>query len=905
MKQPLAILVSSIVLASAAQADVIFSEYIEGSSNNKALELYNSGSEAADLSEYTIELYTNGNSDGAGSTKTLSGTLSAGAYFVIANSSADSTLAALADLTSSVTNFNGNDVLLLKQNDTVVDRIGQLGNNEYFAQDVTLVRNSDITSGDSDYESAFDTSEEWTEYDQDTFDYLGNGDGGDGDGDGDGDTNDSTAEIDTPPEYAAELTIMQVQGDGDSSPYITSGYETEDNYKVTGIVTGIQTDTSDTILSKGFFIQDASGDDDETTSDGVYVYYSDTDELGLSIGDEVSVYGPIKEYYTLTELAPVYVELTGNTGNIEPTALRILESDEDFEDTLERHEGMYVLLDEEADMHITRTFSFDYVTRENSGYTEYRDNMVVAHGDWNINPNQNFGPGSEGAIAQSENNALNRLYVESMTEGESGAIPWYSTFQDDTDLDGSADEYLRVGAVVDGMTGFIGYDYSEYRFYVEKELDLNSENFIYAYGYDRTEEPQLLDGDLRVATFNVLNYFNSAIGGNANPANDNRGADNTDDFNTQTAKIISAIIAIDADIVGLMEIENNGFDEYSAISVLVDALNQELEEDDQYSFVAPEGYDYIGTDAITNAIIYRASTVSLDDVIVIEMPEQHAPAVTSSTGTVEEDGDNYQRDALTPTFTHIDSGEQLTISVNHLKSNGSTCYDDFDSSGELTDDDLQGNCEALRVSGAYHLAEQLSDMDGYKLIIGDLNSYGNEDAIMLLTNQDNAAEGYEIDAAAYTYISGEDGEVLHGEDGAVLTESYGYLNLIELFDAGYYSYSYNDELGTLDYILGSADIEDIVIDAMHWNINAGESDLFEYDYSYGDVQTYEDAYRSSDHDPAIVVLEFNSDSSTGGETTDDEDEEDDEDTSAGSFDPFTLMGMLSLLAIGAVRRRKL
>jgi predicted extracellular nuclease len=897
------------MLTSVTQADVIFSEYIEGSGYNKALELYNSGSESVDLSEYTIELYSNG-SYTAGATETLSGSLAAGEYYVIAYDSddpddTDTAITSIANITSSVTNFNGDDVLLLKQNDTVTDRIGQLGTEEDFAVDVTLVRKGTITSGDSDYEAEFTVSDEWIEYDKDTFDYLGNGDGSDG----------STAETDleTAPDYAEELTIMQVQGSGDYSPYIDSDtysgeIYSDDYYKVTGIVTGIQDDSSDAVLEdKGFFIQDETGDDDETTSDGIYVFYDDVADLDLSIGDEVSVYGSVKENYSMTGLAPVYVELTGNTGSIEVTPLRSADSDEDFEETLERYEGMYVLLDEEADMLITRTFSYDY--------DGSRDNMVVSHGDWNVNPNQYNSPGSEDAVTQSENNALNRLFIESMNEAEDG-IPWYSTFQDDTDLDGSADEYLRVGAVVDGMTGFIGYSYYEYRFYVEKGLDLNSENFIYASGYDRTEEPELLDGDLRIATFNVLNYFNSEVGGNANPTGENRGAETTDDFNTQTAKIVSAITAIDADIVGLMEIENNGFDEYSAVSVLVDALNEELEEDDQYSYVAPDGYDYIGTDSITNAIIYRASTVSLDEVTVIEMPEQHAPAIYSDEDSddILEDGDNYQRDALTPTFTHIDSGEQITVSVNHLKSKGSSCYDDFDSTGEETDEDLQGYCEALRVSGAYYLAEQLNDMDGYKLIIGDLNSYGSEDPILLLTNQDNAAEGYEINAAAYTYIGGEDGEVLHGEDGAVLTESYGYLNLVELFDAGAYSYSYDDEVGTLDYILGSADIEDVVVDAMYWNINAGESNLFEYDYSYGDVTIYEDAYRSSDHDPAIVVLDFDHDESTDDgstddgstdDSTDDESSDEDDDTSAGSFDPFTLLGMLSLLGFGIRRRRNL
>ena len=138
------ILTTVALLGSSAFSDVIFSEYIEGSSNNKALELTNTGSSAVDLSSYSIELYSNG-----GLTPqyqvSLSGLLDSNKTYVIANSSAVADIQTVANITSTVTFFNGNDVLLLKENGVVVDRIGQVGNSTAFGANVTLVRNAEIT----------------------------------------------------------------------------------------------------------------------------------------------------------------------------------------------------------------------------------------------------------------------------------------------------------------------------------------------------------------------------------------------------------------------------------------------------------------------------------------------------------------------------------------------------------------------------------------------------------------------------------------------------------------------------------------------------------------------------------------------------------------------------------------
>ena len=834
-------------LSTPTQADIFISEIIEGSGNNKAIEIANTGSNTVSLVGYSIARNSAGGSPwediASGSTFDLGDyTIASGDVLVIANSnSTNEKILSEADIltTNAVVTFNGDDPVGLFINDTIHDVVGELGNVD-FNPNTTLLRSYNQTPTTT-YNSA-----DWQSLEQDNTDNLG--------------VISVLSEVveATAPEYV-EATIMQLQGSGDSSPYTNvTEYEftSEKVFKVKGIVTHIQTTALGNDLPVGFFMQDASGDGDVTTSDGIFVSYSGVASLNLTVGDQVEAYGPVTESYDWTQLSAEFVEATGINSPVAATVVTTDESDEDFEDTLERYESMFVELDTSTDMKITRTFGFDY--------SSYRNNMVLAHDDINRHPNQKNNPGSTAATDQTESNGLNRLFVESSAEAEDGVVPWYPEFAVDNGT-GTTTDYLRIGATVTGMQGIIGYSYSEFRLYVNNEL--TAENFDHE-GVARTTAPEVATGDIKIATFNVLNYFNSEIDGADNPFGSNRGAESQDDLDLQTAKIVSALVALDADFVGLMEVENNGFGESSAIVALVNALNAELDEDKQYTIASSNDYEYIGTDAITNNAIYRANKLSLDSFDVIEMPQQHAPSVTYGTST--ESGDNYMRDAVTPTFTVIGTDKKLTISVNHLKSKGSACYEDVITDEQLADTDLQGSCENFRVSGAFELAEKLAEKGGYTIIVGDLNSYGSEDPLLLLTNRENAEADYAIKAAAYTYIGGDNdelGEVLHGEEGAILTQSYGYVDTLATYEEDGLSYSYNDEVGTLDYILVNESLSEYVVDAAHWNINSVESGFFQYDYSYGDVPSYGDAYRSSDHDPAIVVLDFNLDSALGESIT--------------------------------------
>jgi hypothetical protein len=150
---------------------LIISEYIEGSSYNKAIEIFNGTGETVNLGEYSLEKDSNGN-ENWGNTYNFSGTLIDGDVFVLANSGADQAILDAADILSNgVINFNGDDQIRLLKNGVEIDRIGIPGDIS-FGQDVTYVREPDAVfpqSGPQDPRS----NGEWIEYSNNTFLYLG------------------------------------------------------------------------------------------------------------------------------------------------------------------------------------------------------------------------------------------------------------------------------------------------------------------------------------------------------------------------------------------------------------------------------------------------------------------------------------------------------------------------------------------------------------------------------------------------------------------------------------------------------------------------------------------------------------------------------------------------------------
>lgn len=166
----------------AAADDLFFSEYIEGSNNNRALEIYNGTSATVDLSDYSVEYYPAGTNFPAG-TQNLSGTLASGEVLVIANPGADAAITGVADvLSGAVTAFEGDDTLVLRKSGVGnLDVIGQInfdpgvewGTGDTTAANHTLVRKPAICAGDTIGSDAFDPAVEWDGFAVDTFTDLG------------------------------------------------------------------------------------------------------------------------------------------------------------------------------------------------------------------------------------------------------------------------------------------------------------------------------------------------------------------------------------------------------------------------------------------------------------------------------------------------------------------------------------------------------------------------------------------------------------------------------------------------------------------------------------------------------------------------------------------------------------
>ncbi|NNN57982.1 ExeM/NucH family extracellular endonuclease [Vibrio sp. 1-2 (7-a)] len=828
-------------LSANANAEIIISQYVEGGAYNKAVEIANTGDTAVTLTGYELAKSSNGGGSW-GSTLDLSDvTLQAKQVYVLAHGDASEAIKAVADYTDkNVANFNGDDPLALLKDGEVHDILGVMGDVD-FAKDTTLVRNSDALTPSTTYQST-----QWTALPKDNIDGLG--------------------ELNTtepPAPFVCEVdgqepaftTIQEIQGEGASSPFIDGyPYITTEDHFVTGVVSAVTTG-----LTKGFYLQALENDGNDKTSEGLFIH-TDVADTELKAGDVVCVKGKVQEYYSNTQLssdANSYVK-TGTSNASLVTPLTIKEG-ETLRDALERHEGMQVELSSASELFVTRNFSYDYDSR--------RNNMMLSHEAPLFKPTQLHAAESDAAVALAKENAANRIYLESDSKAPNGQIPYFPTFAQDLDQNGSSEQHIRLGSRVEGLQGVVNYSYNEYRLIATNEVD--SRNFVTSgddFDVARKAAPAIADSDLRVASFNVLNYFTSvADSGHDNPTGQNRGATNLDEFLIQQAKIVSAMNKMDADIIGLMEVENNGFGDGSAIQNLVDALNAEIDDvEDHYTYVEIEEQDkyqeeYFGSDAIMVAILYRANAVTPKEAAkVIVTPEQHIAenTITRKEGTESNPAyDKYQRHSLLQTFTVKETGEDLSVVVNHFKSKGSECIEEWIAGVEDSEPaDLQGNCNNFRVSAAKVVGEALKDIDGDVLVMGDLNAYGKEDPLLTLTDYSQEKYGRDIYTAAYTTIGGGELQV----EKTKIEKGYGLHNLNTLLHgADTFSYTYSGELGNLDHALASSGLAQKVVAIEDWHINSLESNLFEYSSKYtGDMPKYKDAFSASDHDPVIIAIDL-------------------------------------------------
>lgn len=582
---------------------------------------------------------------------------------------------------------------------------------------------------------------------------------------------------------------------------------------------------------RGFFIQeeDFDQDNDPTTSEGLFVFTGDNPVVDVEEGQIIRVTGNVNEFFGMTQITATangslnIIDAGNNLNLVTPTIIDLpIDSNVNIDEFYEQYEGMLVQFNNKlvvSEYFQLERFGQITLTADERPfqYTHITDNPTVT--------------GFEEFSAQLERK---RIILDDGNNiqnfGVSNSNPDGTIFYPQPDGFGvgtQGEDFFRGGDSITDLTGVLhwsfagasGTDAWRIRPTENNPIEFTVEN-------PRPLDPPDVGGNVKVGSFNVLNYFNTL----SNGSNNARGANSIAEFNRQSDKLVQAIIQLDADVLGLIEIENNGDQAQPAIKELVERLNAELGSN-VYGFVDA---GKVGTDAITNGFIYKTSTMEM----------LGNPAILNDASFTDPNGTGQQRSrpAIAQTFRVIDSnnddfGESFNVVVNHFKSKGASSVPS--TSPDADQGDGQGNWNDTRTKAAQALATWIDNDptgsgDSDYLIIGDLNAYKGETPITALKDA-------------------------------------GYTDLLEQFSGNdAYSFVFNGQLGYLDHALGNASVTDQVTGVAEWLINSDEVSLFDYNDTVRDQgeqafnvkpsgnELFEvNPFRTSDHDPLLVGLNLN------------------------------------------------
>ncbi|MBC7786756.1 MAG: ExeM/NucH family extracellular endonuclease [Methylophilaceae bacterium] len=577
-------------------------------------------------------------------------------------------------------------------------------------------------------------------------------------------------------EVAAITHIYDIQGAGQGissvSPLNGTAVATE------GIVTAVFSGLN------GFYIQDEVGDGNPLTSDGVFVYGLTT---GVAVGDKVRLKANVTEFNTVTELvSPSNLTVLSRNNPVLPLDISLPEV---VDGDLENYEGMLVRI-------ITPL-------TVSQNYFQGRYGQVTLSADGRLKKPSNLFPAASAEAAQlADKNARSRITLDDGSSVQNpNPIPFIG--QDNT---------LRAGDIAQSVTGVVDYGLISASNSGPRDYKINPTiTPVFSRDNPRTAAPEAVGGNVKVASFNVLNFFSTFTNGttasgqtgqgcslgSSVSASNCRGADNLAEFVRQRDKIVNAIAAINPDVAGLMEMQNNGS---VAIQTLVDALNAKVGANTYARIQDPT--TGTGADAIKVAMIYK-------------------PARLSPVGRSISDADSINnRPPLAQTFS-VANGEKFSVIVNHMKSK--SCSDSVGADADQNDG--QGCYNARRILQATRLADVFVPQvianagDNDVLVIGDLNAYGHEDPIELLNSKG---------------LSNQIERFL-GNDG--------------------YSYVFDGESGYIDYGLANASMATQVSGLTEWHINADEPFVIDYNTEFKPQDLYTpEPYQASDHDPVVVGL---------------------------------------------------
>ncbi|WP_372729875.1 ExeM/NucH family extracellular endonuclease, partial [Nocardioides sp.] len=617
-----------------------------------------------------------------------------------------------------------------------------------------------------------------------------------------------------PPPPGGITPIAEIQGTGTVSPKAGETVTTR------GVVTAAYPGGG----FNGFYLQtDGTGGGTDATpgaSDALFVLGAAA-AATVTQGELVEVTGVVSEFFGLTQIAAADAAAITRPAEtpvgVTPLATAYPTSDADRE----AHEGE--LLAPTNTFTVTNTYSTNQYAEIGlaTGTKPLIVPTEVADAQDTAAVNAVVADNAARAVTLDDGASINFLSSANGGANKNIALPWLSK-----------ENPIRVGARATLHAPVIlDYRNSTWKFQPTSQIT-GSGAATATFTNTRENAPAAVPGNLHLATFNVLNYFNTtgvafvAAGGSCTYYTDRagnrvtnnsctpdgpRGAAEDDDLERQQAKIVAAINGLGADIVSLEEIENSvkligETDRDDALSSLVTALNAAAGTTRWAFAPSPSAADLpelAEQDVIRTAFIYNPNTVSLvgaSQVLVGSAPFHNA------------------REPLAQAFKPkgTPDSRKFAVIVNHFKSKGSG----------VNDGTGQGNANPDRIAQAQALVTFANEFAASKntdkvFLTGDFNAYSMEDPMQVLYD------------AGFAKVASD--------------------------DPNEWSYSFGGQSGSLDHVLASPAAKAMVAGADIWSINSGESVAFEYSrHNYNATDFFEyNPFRASDHDPEIVGLNIN------------------------------------------------
>jgi predicted extracellular nuclease len=556
---------------------------------------------------------------------------------------------------------------------------------------------------------------------------------------------------------------------------------TPGTYTIEGVVTGVYPGLS----PAGFYVQNdaASADTDPTTSDALYVVQTNPTVV---VGNRVRITGPVQEIASTPSFNQAVLTSPAITVLAASSALpafTVLDNATFSVTAAEAYEGMRVRF-------LAPVTVSDLSTLKSRGELDISLRGLVYQPTQLVDPNDDpasgtSSTGTSNVAAVSAYQAANVAKSLLLDDGRAAVNPQPTPYLDATT------GTVRVGSTITALRGIMGYGSSNWR--IQPLTGADAPQVITV----RPPVPTFGNAQVKVASMNVLNFFNGdGLGGGFPTA---RGANTLADFQRQRSKILAALTQMNADVFGLMEIENDGTGPNSAIQDLVNGLNQVMGAG-TYTFINDGGATVqpYNSDLIHCAIIYKPAVVTPYGNVLL----------ANATGT-------FERPPLAQLFTTNLTAVRDTFAlvVNHLKSKAS-------GSGVNADQqDGQGASNLRRKQQAAGLVQFINTVvrpagTRYVVSVGDYNANYEEDPLDILR-----AAGFVLGSPASSV-----------------------------------SYVFNGLSGSLDHAVLSPELAGHAA-VEKWHINAAEPAFLEYDVA-GAATDITSPFRSSDHDPVLIGLNF-------------------------------------------------